>query len=263
MVVDELSGEPRCIVCKNDLVLDIHHIRTDKKMVFLCPNHHQMIHRNIFTANMREKSLSLKQIIDRIKKIEMENKPYLKLEKIYQRREDPFEVDRVKNARFYSSLRDLNEKQKEEYLDTEVASFSLNYGIGNKVIEKNKLISLKPKCFICKYSTVLDVHHVYQNDKLVFLCPNHHSMIHRHLGDRDGKKYNLEQIKDKVEEIEEGKLAYYTEVSREQYSKKYKGYKTIRIKTPSICKSCNQWFFPKSNRKDICSYCWLEIKEKS
>jgi len=41
------------------------------------------------------------------------------------------------------------------------------------------------ECAVCKYSEVLDVHHIDHNrsnnspDNLIFLCPNHHALLHR------------------------------------------------------------------------------------
>jgi len=40
LVVEGLIGEPRCAVCGNDLVLDVHHIDVDKIAIFVCPNHY-------------------------------------------------------------------------------------------------------------------------------------------------------------------------------------------------------------------------------
>jgi hypothetical protein len=45
MVVMNLVGEPKCIICGNRIILDIHHVKKDKIAIFLCPNHHQTYHR--------------------------------------------------------------------------------------------------------------------------------------------------------------------------------------------------------------------------
>lgn len=70
-----------------------------------------------------------------------------------------------------------------------------------KRIKKHDTIAKKfydQRCVVCGFNDVVDVHHIDENRKnnspknLVFLCPNHHALLHRN---------NSEIVKQKIEEF--------------------------------------------------------------
>jgi len=244
----KVYGEPKCFFCGSSSILDLHHIYIYKKeknsdvyykngvnkIIFVCPTHHSVFHRlidswssypNYYYKNYPNYDVaSLKK---RIKFLDNEKDPYYLKGEI-----KPYfvtmKVDQMKK-RYGSKFIDKERKKKGN-----VITFDSNYrgrvGYSGfiKWFKKEDINSI-PKCFICEYKIVLDAHHIYKDKRVIFLCPNHHHMIHRHLNDPNGEKTTLEEIKKGIKEIEKDVKPYFQEISEEEYQK-YKNYNIMKIK---------------------------------
>jgi hypothetical protein len=109
---------------------------------------------------------NLKQLLKEIRKIEERKRPYYIGHNEFMAKEHPYLKSDLK-------LRDL-----------ELVGYKCAYG-GTRIFAKSDLVSIKPCCLICSYNVVVDVHHVY--GKAIFLCLNHHAIIHRIITRAHGK----------------------------------------------------------------------------
>jgi hypothetical protein len=59
----------------------------------------------------------------------------------------------------------------------------------SKINKYYKSNNITPSCVVCNCTDILDVHHIDEDrsnnsiDNLVYLCPNHHSLLHRNKSD--------------------------------------------------------------------------------
>lgn len=249
--VDKLIGEPKCIICGHDLVLDIHHVNADKVAVFLCPNHHEIINRIIDSARYHNGSsdcLSVKQIIKRIKEIEKEKVSF------YSEISEEHYIETFEGSEPYEYYKERIEQLKKLKKENKERFFlEPNYNIHAPICTTHP-----PYCEVCKFDLVVEFHHYGKDRPVVTLCPNHHMIVHRVFNDRTGILFNSkEEINNKIKTIERDKIPYYKEISKEEYSEKYKDYQKIRGKTPKVCKSCGKWFYPTKNHREKCAGCTI------
>lgn len=194
-----------CEICEHDLVVDKHHW-SKTETSYLCPNCHAIYERIIRWKKDKKnthktyKSYTKKYAISQIKKylVGFNN----------EKNKERFNND-VKNLlkhiwheRTYWRNDDVFKRDKEITLSC----------LEHKIIEIRG-------CEVCLFNIVIDVHHFGSKDcdkskffgrssthrsnrKSIHLCPNHHTILHRILKDRDGTKYNLkEKIIDEIKKV--------------------------------------------------------------
>ena len=222
--VENLIGEPKCIICGNEIILDIHHVKKDEVVIFLCPSHHQLYNRlKRMGGTVHDETYS-------------ENPQYRG-----QFRED----ESIKDLIYL--LKNIGKKFSPSYTRSEWRQ--------------------SDSCEFCHSTNTVDTHHFglkkYFNREYIYLCPNHHTMLHRIFNDKDGELFSSrDEILLRIQEVEDNKKPYYTEISKEQYYNGYKNYKTITIKKPSTCRYCGLWFYPSKQSKNKCIACINDEREK-
>lgn len=253
----KIYGSPKCFFCGFDKILDLHHIYSYKKdddpnpwsgrnlvqekvdkVIFICPNHHYLYHRLIntqwvfrdfFEKNYPRLMFDLDLIKKRLIELEKQEIPYYKKAVIESGRiGDIMMNDRI--------LKRYGKKEAKKILNKKgsVATFKAGFGERYPFREQvewfdEETLKKVPSCFICGYKIILDAHHVHKDKKIIFLCPNHHYMIHRHLGDREGTLYTLSEIMNRIKKIESTSEPHFEEVTFDGYQN-YKGYNVMKIK---------------------------------
>lgn len=229
LTVEKLVGEPECAVCGKDLILVAHHVKRDKVIVFLCPNHHQILHRYVQPEAHGFPILEPPGTYSDIPE-----------EDFYYRLQNPLPPKG-------STLKELVKEVKEyENLFSEKRIKRIPSG--------RQIFTEESKCLICGFKPVLDEHH-HKDNKMVFLCPNHHKMVHIHLKDKHGATIDLEDARKRISTIEKEGIPHYTEISKEQFYRDYRDYEVVRVKEPKTCKKCGLWFYPRRGRIDLCNQC--------
>lgn len=246
--IDKIYGEPKCFFCENNIILDLHHLYIYKKeknsgiyykdavdkVIFICPNHHYVYHRLIDSWNAYPEyyyknypNCNLVSLKKRINFLDNKKTPYYLKGEI-----KPYFVslraDKMKKR--YSSKFINKERNKKGNVITFDSTHTGKVGYSDFInwFKKDDINNI-PKCFICGYKIILDAHHIHKDKRVIFLCPNHHYMIHRHLKDYDGEKTTLEEIKRRIKDIEKEIKPYFQEVSKEEYQR-YKGHNIMKIK---------------------------------
>ena len=170
-------NETSCEVCGYNLVLDNHHW-SKTEISYLCPNCHSIYERII-----------RKRIEKNCKKMERNR---IVVYKNYKKR---YAIPKIRK------YLDNGEPRKTYVWEGGNAN---GWSWGKTIIG----------CKICNFDKVIDSHHFGNKDcdkgkffgrpsshrsnrEYIYLCPNHHAILHRILKDRDGTKFNskLEIIK--------------------------------------------------------------------
>lgn len=236
----KIYGEPKCIFCGNNKILDLHHLYSYEKekevdqIVFVCPNHHYTFHRIIDNWNTYPSfyykhcpHYHLEPLKKRMKFLDKQKIPYY-LKGVIKPYFVALRAERMKKR--YGSAYFNKERNKKNGVTTFDSGYVRKVGYSDltKWFKKEDINRI-PRCLICGNNKILDAHHVYKDERVIFLCPNHHYMVHRHLLDWDGDKTTVSEIKEKIKNIEKETKPYFQEVSEEEYKTK-SGYNIMKIK---------------------------------